>query len=115
MIGNAITAMRKGTQLANVETWKNRTVAVNAVAALGGAILGIANALGYPIPLDAEQVDALAVVLVTVVGLFNGWSTLATSTKVGLPDHRPPDPQSGPGSTGATEWDADYRQPGIEP
>jgi hypothetical protein len=115
MIGNTITAMRKGRQLANVETWKNRTVAVNAVAALAGAVLGIAHAFGYSVPLDAEQIDALAVVLVTVVGLFNGWSTLATSAKVGVPDHRPPDPQSGPGSTGATEWDADYRQPGIEP
>lgn len=115
MIGNAITAMRKGRQLANVETWKNRTVAVNALGALLAAVLGIASALGYPIPLDAEQIDALAVVLVTVVGLFNGWSTLVTSTKVGVPDRSPPDPQSGPGSTGATEWDADYRQPGIEP
>jgi hypothetical protein len=97
MIGNAITAMRKGRQLANVETWKNRTVAVNAVAALAGAILGIANALGYPIPLDAEQVDALAVVLVTAVGLFNGWSTLATSAKVGVPDRHPP--AAGPGNS----------------
>lgn len=91
MIGNAITAMCKGRQLANVETWKNRTVAVNAVAALVGAVFGIANAIGYPIPLDAEQIDALALVLVTVVGLFNGWSTLATSEKVGMPDKNPPD------------------------
>jgi hypothetical protein len=97
MIGNAITALRKGRQLADVETWKNRTVAVNALGALLAAVLAIAHAFGYSVPLDAEQIDALAVVLVTVVGLFNGWSTLATSAKVGVPDRHPP--ATGPGNS----------------
>lgn len=115
MIGNALTAMQQGRILANAATWKNRTIAVNALGALLAAVLGIARAFGVDLPLDPAQIDAIALVLVTAVGLFNGWSTAATSTTVGLPDKRPPDPDHRPGDESVTEWDADYRQPGRDP
>lgn len=98
-IGNLFTALRQGYILKNAESWKNRTVAVNALMALITVALAVAGEFGYALKLDDEIVSAAAV---TVWGLFNAWSTVATTAKIGLPSK--PDgggldgERSGPGS-----------------
>jgi hypothetical protein len=81
----ALVVLQKGHVVANPATWKNRQIAVTAVSALIAALVALAEAFGYGIPIDRESLDGLAAGLVTVVLLFNAWGTAATSEKVGLP------------------------------
>ena len=80
-IGNIFTALRQGYILKNPEAWKNRTVATNALIALLGVALAVAQEMGYAINLSDDVVAALALV---VWGVFNAWSTAATTDKIGL-------------------------------
>lgn len=80
-IGNLFTALRQGYILKNAESWKNRTVAVNALVALITVALAVAGEFGYALKLDDEIVSSAAV---AVWGLFNAWSTVATTAKIGL-------------------------------
>ena len=86
LIGDFIQAFKAGKELANAETWKRRQVLVNSVAALGMAALSIAAAFGYRINLDADGVQAIAAAVAAIVGLFNAGATVATTTRIGLPD-----------------------------
>ena len=99
-VGNAIQALRAGWILRNPSTWKNRTVAINALVALFGVALAITKELGYELILSDDIVSAAALV---VWGVFNAWSTAATTDKIGLlPKSRdtgvdgPPDSSGGP-------------------
>lgn len=99
-VGNAIQALRYGWILRNPATWKNRTVAVNALVALFGVALAVAKEFGYEVILSDDIVSAAALV---VWGVFNAWSTAATTDKIGLlPARRsdgvdgPPDSSGGP-------------------
>lgn len=100
-VGNAVQALRAGWILKNPETWKNRTVAVNALTALLGVVLAIAReGFGYDLVVPD---DVIAAAGLTVWGLFNAWSTVATSAKVGLHTKGgdrgvggPPDSSGGP-------------------
>lgn len=80
-IGNLFTALRQGYILKNPEVWKNRTVAINALVAVIGAALAIAKEFGYTLALSDDTVNAAALV---VWGVFNAWSTVATTDKIGL-------------------------------
>ena len=51
---------RQGQEIANAETWKNRTVAANAVAAFIASALAVVKALGYPLDIDGGVVENLA-------------------------------------------------------
>ena len=94
MIGDIFRVLRAGVELTNAETWKRRQVAVNALSATLAALVALAASFGYPLPIDKDGVDAVAAGVVAVVGLFNGWATVATTTRIGLP------PRSGPGTPG---------------
>lgn len=83
-IGNLFTALRQGYILKNPETWKNRTVAVNALMALLGVALAVAKGAGYDIPVSDEMLGAVAAGIWGIVGVFNSWSTVATTAKIGL-------------------------------
>jgi len=83
-IGNLFTALRQGYILKNPETWKNRTVAVNALMALLGVVLAVAKGAGYDIPVSDEVLGAVAAGIWGVVGMFNSWSTVATTAKIGV-------------------------------
>lgn len=100
-VGNAVQAMRAGWILKNPETWKQRTVAINALTAVLSVAVALAKGFGYDIPLSDEILAAVATGVWGVVGLFNSWSTVATTDKVGL---RPKGGDSGvdgpPGSAG---------------
>ena len=89
---------RQGEEVANAKTWKDRTIAINAVVALLAALLAAAKAFGLQVDISADDLNALAAGVVVLVGLVNGVVHVATSAKVGL---RPRDPPAaeGPGRT----------------
>lgn len=80
------TTIKKGEELTHVETWKNAQIAVGALSALLGSGLLLAQAFGVPLP-DISDTDLAAIAggIVALVGVYNGWSTAATSKRVGLP------------------------------
>lgn len=111
----AFGVLRQGQLVADPATWKRRDLAVSALGVLFASLYAMARAFGFDLPIDPADLNALAAGVVAVVWMYHGWSTAATSDKVGLPPVGPPDSGSGSGSAGVTEWDADYRQPGGEP
>ncbi len=117
MISEFFRVLRAGVELSNAETWKRRQVLVNALAALLGALVALAAAFGHPLAIDQEGVNALASAVAAVVGLFNGWATVATTTRIGLPartDDVPPGRDDGSGdagNAGEDRRDADGARP----
>lgn len=83
-VGNAVQAMRAGWILKNPETWKNRTIAVNALVAVLGVAAAVARGFGYDLSVSDEILAAVATGVWGIVGVFNSWSTVATTDKVGL-------------------------------
>jgi hypothetical protein len=90
MLRDFITVLREGEELANAETWKNRQIAVGALTALLGSVASIAHSLGYGPQVDSDTLGAIAAGVVGCVGLFNVWTTAATSKRVGILPARPP-------------------------
>jgi len=78
-------ALKAGDELAKPETWKRAQVWTGSLTALLGALAAIANAYGYPIPLDEAQIAALVSALAVLVGVFQSWATIATTRRIGLP------------------------------
>ena len=92
MLGDVITVMQKGQELANAEVWKNRQGAAAAVGALLGSAWSLAHAFGWMPPVDQETVGAIGGAAAGLYCLFNYWATAATSKRVGLPPRPvPPD------------------------
>ncbi len=79
------TLFRQGKQLANSATWKNRTIAANALLALLGAALAVARGFGYDIQVDPDTLKALAAGIPAAVAFGNTVMHVITSAKVGLP------------------------------
>ena len=50
-----------------------------------GCGVSIAAALGHPIPLTPDQITALVSGIAVLVGLFNSYVTVATTTRLGVP------------------------------
>jgi hypothetical protein len=82
MLSDFFSALRKGQELINAETWKNRTILLNALVAFIAAIASIAKGFGYDIPVDSE---ALGGGIVAVVAIVNALMQVVTSKRVGLP------------------------------
>ena len=80
-----LTLFRQGKQLENSATWKNRTVATNAVVTLLAAATVIAKGFGYDLQLDDQVVQALGAGIVAAVAFVNAVMHVITSAKVGLP------------------------------
>lgn len=80
-----LSLLYKGRELANAETWKNRQVLVNALVATLGAALAMAQAFGLSLELSNGQIVEMAGAMAGAVGLFNGFVTVASSERVGLP------------------------------
>jgi hypothetical protein len=77
-----ITAIYKGRCLTDSATWKNRQVTINALlAVMGAGLVFMPPEMG----MSGEQMESIAGGIATVAGLYNAWSTTATSDKVGLP------------------------------
>ena len=93
------TLFHQGKQLANSATWKNRTMAANALVAVLGAALAIAKGFGYDIQLDRDTLTALAAGIPAAVAFFNTVMHVITSAKVGLS----PDSGAGPAADTAAQ------------
>ena len=76
---------KQGKEITNPATWKNRTIATNAVLALFGTGLALAKAFGYSLELDQDTLQNLAAGVVAAVGTVNAVMHCITSAKVGLP------------------------------
>lgn len=111
MIGEFFRVLRAGVELSNAETWKRRQVLVNALAALLGALVALAAAFGHPLAIDSDGVNAVAGGIATVVGLFNGWATVATTTRIGMPAKPDDPPDTKTSENAAGEPDDDLLKP----
>lgn len=80
----AIRALKAGVQLANVETWKKRGVAVALVTALLSALAGLALTFGWLEEVDTQTIAEVASALVTLVGVVLGYLQVATTEKIGI-------------------------------
>lgn len=78
------TLFQKGKELTNAATWKNRTIAANALTAVLGAALVIANGYGYKIELDQTLIESLSAGIVAAYGVVNVVMHVITSSKVGV-------------------------------
>lgn len=78
--------LRKGNQVANPTAWKQGQITASVVAGLLGALVSLAKAYGYELPLTDDQLIAIGSAIVAIVGLFISPAlTISTTTKVGLP------------------------------
>lgn len=82
MVTKFFSALMAGKSLGNLSTWKNTQTAVNAVTVVLTFLLYMFK---DKIDMSVEDVEKLAAVVVTIVGLFNTYLINATSEKVGIP------------------------------
>ena len=76
---------RKGKEVANPEAWKKGQITGSVIAGLLAAIVALAKAFGYDLPLSDEDILSIGTSIVVIVGLFiNPAITIASSKKVGL-------------------------------
>ncbi len=86
MIKDLFRAFRAGQQLANSTTWKNAQLRTSLLVVVISTAIGVAALLGYHVPLSSEEILAVATVIGVVGGMLNGGVTVATTTRIGLPD-----------------------------
>ena len=79
------TALKQGYALTSSTTWKHVQVATNALAIVIGAILTLAPG----VHLTPDDVLNLATGIALIGGVINGYLTVATTEKIGLPVSAP--------------------------
>lgn len=84
MLIDAFRALQAGKELANAKTWKQVQLWTSHLTVLLGAAVSIAGAMGYPIPLTGEQITTLVSAIAVLVGLFNSFTTVATTERMGV-------------------------------
>ena len=82
-ITSVIDLFRKGQVVADPEKWKNRQVTATVLGAVIVAGANTATAFGYPIPVDIDTANTIAVGLISVL---NAVMTYVTTDKIGLPE-----------------------------
>ena len=75
-----VTALQKGKELQNKETWKNAQSLMSIFLVILATIAEFVPDLHMTVQLES----AIAWGLVTAVGVFNSYATVATSTTVGF-------------------------------
>lgn len=85
MLREMIRALHAGEELRNAATWKNTQAITGALTAILGFVALVLPYVGVKIETTPEQLSAIAGGIAAVVGLFNGYTTIAASAKVGLP------------------------------
>lgn len=84
LVTSFIQAFRVGCELANAATWKNAQLLGSKLAILLGALLAIANALGYLTNVTNQDALTVAGGIAVIVGMLNGTATVVSSAKIGL-------------------------------
>lgn len=97
MIVDLFRALQAGKELANAETWKKAQLWTANLTVLLGAAVSIAAAMGYPIPLTTDQITTLVSAVSVLVGVFNSYITVASTTRLGV------HPGAGPDDTGTAD------------
>jgi len=92
---------KEGKEVADPVTWKNRTIATNAILALLGTLLALGKAFGFNVELDSDTTQNLAAGVVAIVTAFNAVMHTITSARVGV------SPNSGSGPTEGNAADSD--------
>lgn len=111
VIPAALRALQASRALDNPAAWKQVQNVINGLSAL----VAVAAALGYAVPISAE---GIATVAGGVVALVNVYLTVATTDKLGWParrtdhDSNPPDPPAVVATDSGRAADAD-RDPGA--
>lgn len=90
-------ALQAGKELSNAETWKKTQLWTNSLVVLLTSAISVAASQGYAIPLTGEQISTLVAALAVVVGLFNSYTTVATTSRIGL------QPKGGGNSPGVSD------------
>jgi len=75
---------KEGKEVADPATWKNRTIATNAILALLGTALGLAKVFGFNVSLDSDTTQNLAAGVVAIVTAANAVMHTITSARVGV-------------------------------
>ena len=75
---------KEGKELADAKTWKERTVATNAVAAALGTAVLLAKAFGYNLAIDQDTLASLGAGVVALVSVANAVMHTISSSKIGL-------------------------------
>lgn len=86
-VSQFIEVFHSGKMVANPEAWKNGTVKLNTIMVLISGLLAILNMFDCSVcnlQLTSEQVIGISTGIMTIAGIFNAGSTLATSDKVGF-------------------------------
>jgi hypothetical protein len=81
----AFSALKAGEQLANVEGWKNLQLTTNIIATLFGFIVAIVRMKFPDVLIPDDQLLSLATGIATILGAINGYLTMATTKKIGIP------------------------------
>lgn len=85
MITELIKALQAGQELKNAATWKNTQSITGAITAILGFVSLVLPYVGVKVEISSDQIIAIAGGVAAVVGVFNSYTTIATSAKVGLP------------------------------
>ncbi|MFZ6780264.1 hypothetical protein ACO0LD_25810 [Undibacterium sp. Ji83W] len=80
-INAVINLFRKGSEVSNVELWKNGGISVAALAAALGALVQFGDAFGIHPDITSEQINGLAIGVVSLVGVV---LPVITSKRAGL-------------------------------
>lgn len=78
-----------GKSVANPKAWKMHQVSITMLAGLFIAIVQLAKAFGYEVPVDNETVTAISG---GIIAAANVVITIVSSDKIGLPSAQPPVP-----------------------
>lgn len=80
-INAVINLFRKGSEISNVELWKNGGISIAALAAAFGALVQFGDAFGIHLAIAPEQLNGLAIGAVSLVGVV---LPVITSKRAGL-------------------------------
>ncbi len=83
---NKLSAMwslfHKGEELANADKWKQHQITTTVLAGFILALVQVAGAFGYALPIDSSTATAIGA---GIIGFVNVILTIITSKRVGLP------------------------------
>lgn len=91
-----LSAFRKGNELADSAKWKSRQITSTAIGAFIIALIQLAKALGYDIPLDSETATAIGA---GILGVVNVALTILTSKRIGTAEQAGANLPEGPKAT----------------
>jgi O-antigen/teichoic acid export membrane protein len=80
-----ISVLRKGSEVADPEKWKSRTISTSMIVALLASCLSVSRAFGYEPPITAVDLENIAVGIIAIGGIAVSIVTAASSKRAGLP------------------------------